>query len=233
MTSHRVVGGKLIWIFASILLLVAIPAFAQLPVGTILGTVKDATGAVVPGATVMITNSDTQVSRTLTTAADGTYRAPELPVGHYLVKAEHEGFKAVTHTGITLNVSEDDRIDFSLEVGSTTQEVSVTGEPPIVNTQDASLGALVNEQYMSDLPVNGRNYVSLALIEPGVTNFKNSSAGSGKGNVTTSYPEISVNGAPPAQTGSCWTAPSRQRRKVWDPGMLQPGARLGWTVSGK
>jgi hypothetical protein len=190
MASHRVLGGKLFWILGSILLLVAIPAFAQLPTGTILGSVKDATGATIPGATVTITNVDTGVSRTIMSSQDGTFNVPSLPTGHYGVKAEHEGFKTENRTGITLDVTAQDRIDFTLELGATTQEVTVSGEAPIVNTQDATLGGLVNEQYMTDLPVNGRNYVDLSLIEPGVSQDKNSSGGK----TATSF---SVNGAGP------------------------------------
>jgi hypothetical protein len=149
---------------ASLLLVAAICSFAQLPTGTILGSVKDATGATVPGATVTIQNIDTGVSRTVSSGQEGTFNAPELPTGHYSVKAEHEGFKTESRTGITLNVTDQALINFVLEVGSTTQEVVVSGEAPIVNTQDATLGGLVDEHYMTDLPVNGRNYVDLSLM---------------------------------------------------------------------
>jgi Carboxypeptidase regulatory-like domain/TonB dependent receptor/TonB-dependent Receptor Plug Domain len=190
MGSNRVFGVKVLWAVAFALLLMAIPASAQLPTGTILGNVKDTTGASVPGAMVTIRNIDTGASRTITSAQDGTFNVPSLPTGHYEVKAEHEGFKTENRTGITLEVTQQAVINFTLEVGSTTQEVVVSGEAPIVNTQDATLGGLVNEQYMTDLPVNGRNYVDLSLIEPGVNQDKNSSGGK----TATSF---SVNGAGP------------------------------------
>ena len=151
---------------------------------------KDTTGASVPGATVTITNVGTGITRTVMSEQDGTYIAPEVPVGHYSVKAEHDGFNTENRTGITLNVTDQARIDFTLAVGATTQEVTVSGEAPIVNTQDATLGGLVNEQYMQDLPLNGRNYVDLTLLEPGVNQDKNSSGGK----TATSF---SVDGASP------------------------------------
>jgi hypothetical protein len=190
MARHRVVRVKVLGAVALTLLLMAIPAFAQLPTGTILGSVKDTTGASVPGATVTIQNVDTGASRTIMSSQDGTFDVPELPTGHYSVKAEHQGFKTENRTGITLDVTAQDRIDFTLEVGATTQEVTVSGEAPIVNTQDATLGGLVNEQYMQDLPLNGRNYVDLTLLEPGVNQDKNSSGGK----TATSF---SVDGAGP------------------------------------
>ncbi len=195
MTRHGV-GPKIFWVTTLALLLAALPAVAQLPTGTILGTVKDSTGATVPGATITILNVDTGASRTIMSAGDGNFNVPELPTGHYEVKAEHEGFKVVNRRGITLDVADQAVINFTLEVGSTTQQVVVTGEAPIVNTQDATLGGLVNEQYMTDLPVNGRNYVDLSLIEPGVNQDKNSATGPG-GSSSTPYASFSVNGAGP------------------------------------
>ena len=190
MGSYWRVGPRIIYALSLAVLLLAVPVLAQLPTGTILGTVKDSTGAAVPGATITILNVDTGASRTLMSAADGNFNVPELPTGHYEVKAEHEGFKIINRTGITLDVTAQAVVNFTLEVGTTTQEVVVTGEAPIVNTQDATLGGLVNEQYMQDLPVNGRNYVDLSLIEPGVNQDKNSSGGK----TATSF---SVNGAGP------------------------------------
>jgi hypothetical protein len=195
MARHRVVCLSTSCVVALILSLVALPVFAQLPTGTILGTVRDASGASVPGATVTIQNADTGLARTLTTGSDGTFDAPELATGHYQVQATHEGFKTATHTGITLEVTQEAVVNFTLEVGTTQQQVVVTGEVPIVNTQDATLGGLVNETSIKDLPLNGRNYIDLSLLQPGVTKDKNigdSNSGGGGGFGTT----FSVNGAP-------------------------------------
>jgi hypothetical protein len=164
MTKHRVVCLSTGCVVALTLLLVAIPVVAQLPTGTILGTVKDTSGASVPGATVTIQNVDTGLTRTVTTGSEGTFDAPELATGHYQVQATHEGFKTATHTGITLEVTQQAVVNFTLEVGTAQQQVVVTGEVPIVNTQDATLGGLVNETSIKDLPLNGRNYIDLKLV---------------------------------------------------------------------
>jgi len=170
------------------LLLAATPAVAQLPTATILGDVKDSSGASVPSAMVTARNTDTNFTRTAMTDDNGAYRLLELPVGHYELKAERTGFKTELRTGITLEVTQQAKIDFALEVGATVQEVTVTGEAPLVNTQDSTLGGTVNETKMSELPLNGRNYVDLSLLQPGVSEDKN------KRDSGTSF---SVNGATP------------------------------------
>jgi Carboxypeptidase regulatory-like domain len=170
------------------LILLAIPVVAQLPTATILGTAKDSSGGVLPNVTVTITNVDTGIVRTVKTGDDGEYRAPELPVGRYEVRAEHPGFKTVTRKGITLEVTQQAVINLDFEVGAADQQVVVTEEAPMVNTQDATLGGTVNETKMSELPLNGRNYIDLALYQPGVNPDKNQSNQQG-----TSF---SVNGAP-------------------------------------
>jgi Carboxypeptidase regulatory-like domain len=173
---------------AGLTLLAVIPSLAQLPTATILGNVKDSSGASVPSAIVTARNTDTNLTRTMMTDDDGGYRLLELPVGHYELKAERAGFKTEIRTGITLEVTQQAKIDFALEVGATVQEVTVTGEAPLVNTQDSTLGGTVNETKMSELPLNGRNYVDLSLLQPGVSEDKN------KRDSGTSF---SVNGATP------------------------------------
>jgi hypothetical protein len=152
-----------------LILVAAISLSAQLPTGTILGTVRDQSGGVVPGASVTITNTDTSLTRTGTTGADGSYRFPALPVGHYQVQVAKEGFGALNRTGITLEVGQEAAIDITLEVGSTGQSVTVTGEAPLVQTMTSTIGGLVNEQQVADLPLNGRNLVDLTLMQAGIT----------------------------------------------------------------
>src|SRR5712691_5426536 len=151
---------------------IAVPTclvFAQLPTGTILGVVKDSSGAVIPGASVTITNIDTSLTRTGASTEDGSYRFPALPVGHYRLEVTQEGFSSLTRTGITLEVGQEATIDLILEVGSPGQTVTVAEEAPLVQTSSSTLGGVVNEQQVSDLPLNGRNLVSLTLMQPGVT----------------------------------------------------------------
>jgi Carboxypeptidase regulatory-like domain/TonB dependent receptor len=180
---HRIVTGLAVFILAA-----AIPLAAQLPTGTILGTVKDTSGASVPGAMVTVKNTDTNLSKTAITEADGGYRFPELPVGHYEMTATAAGFRTETRAGLTLEVTQQGVINFTLQIGATTQQVTITSDIPMVNTQDSTLGGTVNETKMAELPLNGRNYVDLALYRPGVNQDKNQRNSSG-----TSF---SVNGAP-------------------------------------
>jgi hypothetical protein len=184
----REFARRIIVCLAALLILAAIPVAAQLPTGTILGTVKDSSGASIPGATVTLRNTDTNLTKTAITDQDGSYRFPELAVGHYEMKAEAAGFRTENRTGLTLEITQQGVINFALQVGSTTQQVTVSSEIPIVNTQDSTLGGTVNEQQMAELPLNGRNYIDLALYKPGVNQDKNQRNSSG----TT----FSVNGAP-------------------------------------
>ena len=130
----------------------SLPAFAQTS-QTILGTVKDASGGVVAGANVTVHNTETQLTRALTTGDDGAYRFSGLPTGHYDVTAEREGFKKATQRGLVLDVSQELVTNFSLEVGSPSQTVEVSAEAPVVNTTSGSLGGLVNEEKLAELPL--------------------------------------------------------------------------------
>src|ERR1051325_5790833 len=133
-------------IFAcAFLLLVGVTAaFSQLPTATILGTVRDSSASLVAGARVAVRNTDTGQARETVSEADGSYRFDALPVGTYEVRAEKEGFKADVRTGLTLTVTQQAVIDFALQIGSTTEQIEVTAEAPIVNTTSGSLGGLVD-----------------------------------------------------------------------------------------
>ena len=152
-----------------VVLVVGFPLVARSQsTGTFLGVVKDTSGAVVPGATVTIRSLATDLTRTVTTGDDGAYRFPALLAGQYELQVEKSGFNTVKQTGLTLDVAQENVVNFALQVGTSQQEVTVTGEAPLVNTTSSSTGGLVNEDKMSDLPLNGRNYVDLALQQPGV-----------------------------------------------------------------
>jgi len=179
--------------FLSVLVfLAAVSAFAQLPTGTILGVVKDTSGAVVPNADVTVQSSETNQTRRAVTDASGAYRVPALPVGHYDIKVEHAGFKTETQTGLNLEVGQEAVVDVNLQVGTSEQTVQVTGEAQQVNTTNSTLGTVVGEQTISDLPLNGRNYSDLTLLQPGITQHKDltNTGGNQPGNV------FSSNGAP-------------------------------------
>src|SRR5258708_5930442 len=157
------------WIVVSILFIVATASLAQLPTATILGTVRDSSGAVVPDAALTARNTETGLTRNTVSASDGSYRFPALPVGNYEVRAEHGGFRTDLRSGLTLSVSQEAVVNFTLEVGAVEQTVAVTAEAPLVNTTSGALGGLVNEARIAELPLNGRNYIDLTLLQPGIT----------------------------------------------------------------
>jgi hypothetical protein len=156
-------------LLVGVVLLFCVPLFGQGNLGRILGTVTDVSGAVVTGATVTVTDVQRGVSRTLTTDQSGQYVAPDLLPGTYSVRAEAKGFQVVEHTGLTLEVGKDVRVDLSLQPGEQSQIVTVTGEPPMVETTNATLGGTLSNQTINDLPLNGRNYINLLALRPGVT----------------------------------------------------------------
>lgn len=169
MRKHMAGVSWVVLALVSLLLLVTVSTWAQLPTGTILGTVKDTTSAVVGGATVTVTNADTGFTRDATTAADGSYRFSALPVGNYQVRASHEGFETEERKGLTLEVTQEVVIDLTLQVGATSQTVTVTEAVPLVDTTSASVGGTVDEARVADLPLNGRNWTDLTLMQAGVT----------------------------------------------------------------
>ena len=164
----------------ALFLLAASITVAQSSTGTILGAVKDPSGQVVPQAKVTARNVDTGTTRTVTTGEDGSYRMPEMPIGNYEIRTEREGFSTQVISGINLTVGQEAVVNVVMQLGSLTQTVAVTGEAPQVNTTSGSLGALVNEEQISDLPLNGRNYVDLMLLQPGINQQVNKSVGGGQ-----------------------------------------------------
>ncbi|HWR17699.1 MAG TPA: TonB-dependent receptor [Terriglobales bacterium] len=143
-------------------------ASAQVSTGTISGTVTDSTGAALPGVSVVVLNEETGISRTLLTDSTGRYSAPSLGLGSYRVTAKHQGLRGVTRSGIVLTVGREAVVDVSLGVGSVEQNVEVMGEAPLVESTTASLGSLVDARTMRSLPLNGRSWDQLGLLQPGV-----------------------------------------------------------------
>jgi hypothetical protein len=172
-------------------LFAGVSTYAQTFRGTILGSVTDSSGAAVPGATVTIKNIDTGLARTVTTSDDGSYSAPELPIGNYSVSVEKVGFKLGLVTGLKVEVSSERRADVILQPGQLAQTVTVQGEElPMVESTSNTLGGIVESKVITNLPVNGRDYQKLILLVPG--------ASSGPDAITDSpgsYGTVSVNGA--------------------------------------
>src|SRR5262245_6717955 len=149
-------------------LLAPVFASAQVDTGAIVGTVKDKSGAVIPGATISVREMTTNTQSTFTADASGNYVATPLRIGAYAVSVEHEGFKKETRDGIVLRVQDRLRIDFELDPGALTESVVVTSEAPIVQSETSSLGEVVDKNKIVGLPLNGRNYIDLATLTTGV-----------------------------------------------------------------
>jgi outer membrane receptor protein involved in Fe transport len=151
------------------LVALAVPAlaFAQ-ATGSITGTVTDETGAVMPGVTVEVTNVGTNQTRTAVTGSDGYYTVPLLQPGQYSVKGTLAGFKTFLRDGVTVTVESTSRVDMKLAVGGLEETVSVTADVPLVETSNATLGIVVDEKQVVELPLNGRNFTQLGTLLPGV-----------------------------------------------------------------
>jgi hypothetical protein len=148
--------------------LFGVAVYAQVTTGTISGTVSDNTGAVLPGAKLEILNEDTGAMRTVQTGAAGRYSAPSLGLGKYQVTSSLEGFQTQVHKGIELTVGREAVVNFDLAVGSISQKVEVTGEAPLVESTSSSLSSTVDDRTIRELPLNGRSYDQLALLQPGI-----------------------------------------------------------------
>jgi hypothetical protein len=152
----------------ALLALLPLPARAQSLDVVVKGKVSDDTGASLPGATVTVTEIDTNIPRTVTSSEQGVYTAPSLSPGMYRVQIERSGFKPVRREGIRLSTGEKARVDLSLAVGDVREEVTVTADAPIVRVETASLGTVIEHEQVVQLPLNGRLFITLATLAPGV-----------------------------------------------------------------
>ena len=152
------------------LLLSASSAVAQqADTAVIVGTVGDATGAVIPGVELPLTHVATGAPYTAQTDATGYYRTPPLRIGEYVMEVESSGFKRTQRTGVILNAGDTRRVDILLEVGDLTETIEVTAQAPLLQTTEGSTGTVMENQQILELPLNGRDYLQLARISAGVT----------------------------------------------------------------
>jgi len=188
--SPRVVFGRLCrgctlasLMLISICFLFTVAAFlsptrmmAQLTTATIVGNVTDATGAVVPHATVMLTQTETNFTRTATTKDDGSYREEFLPVGPYKIVVTAPGFKTLQRAGVVLSVMQEAQVILVLEIGATTETINVTSGAPLITLSDATLGRTVSNVEIDNLPLVGRNVYQLLSLTPGVQQNTNTNS---------------------------------------------------------
>ncbi len=170
---------RLVWCCALVVTLIGLAnsrLAAQGAIGSILGTVTDASGAVIAGARVQAVNAGTSATQATTTDAEGRYRIPALAAGTYDVQAENTGFQTAVRKAVVLNAGADVVVDFSMSVGQVAQTVVVEAAIPQVETTTAALGNVVEPQQMRDLPLNGRNFEELVQLSPGVNVSRSSGA---------------------------------------------------------
>lgn len=150
-----------------LVLLGSVLAMAQLDTGTIRGTLEDSTGAVIPKASIVCVNENTHNTYNTKTNSEGAYTLPSLPAGNYSVSASLSGFGGQTVTGIHLSVSESHRVDMTLKVGGSTEQVTVTADQLAVNSLSPDLGTTIDAQRIGNLPINGRDFADLLTLVPG------------------------------------------------------------------
>lgn len=155
-------------IFASVLLPLCLisAALAQRISGSIRGSVIDPSGAVVQRAQVSAQHTETGLVRSVATNKDGVYLIVELPVGHYLIEVEAKGFRKYVQEGISVDVNEAVNVPIKLSVGTESQQVQVTAEGQLIQSTVTSLGKVVSEREVVDLPLNGRNFSQLGTLQP-------------------------------------------------------------------
>src|SRR6058998_1799108 len=179
----------------AIVVLIALPnclVFAQTSTATatILGVVKDTSGALIPGVTINIKHTETGQTRTAISSETGDYNVPLLPIGAYEITTAMPGFKQQVRSGINLVVGQQAVINLTLEVGAAAEQVTVSEEAPLVNTTLSSTSGLISEQQIKELPLNGRSFDQLLVLNVGVVNnTSNMGGGTGGG-----FPAFSVAG---------------------------------------
>src|SRR5215208_6852636 len=144
-------------------------AIAQVATGSIVGTVADSSGQLVPGAQVTVREINRNTTTALVTDAAGVYTAPFLVPGTYEVSVELQGFKTWIRRGIVLQVNDRLSIDASLEVGAVTESTTVRAESPLLRTDSSEVGTVIEEVAIKELPLNGRNFAALVYLAPGIT----------------------------------------------------------------
>jgi len=169
------------------------PLLAQVDTGSILGTITDPSGAVIGGATVTLTNEGTSATLSTSVESDGSYKFTPVRIGSYKVSASSQGFQTTEQKNIVVNVGSSVLVNFVLKPGAVTETVEVTTSTPVLETQDASVGQVVNSRNVNNLPLNGRNFTFLAQLSAGV----NSPQADTRGNAASGA--FAANGSRPAQ----------------------------------
>ncbi len=169
------------FVMAFMVLLFGETAQGQLTTGAILGTVKDQTDAVLPGATVTVTNVETGIKRSAVSGNRGEYRIPALAVGTYQVQVSIAGFQTSVRNGIALSIGREAVVDFNLKLGNVAEQVTVTGEAPAIETTTATVSGLVDPKQMRDIPLNARSFLELVPLQAGAVFAESGESSATKG----------------------------------------------------
>ena len=161
----------------AVILLAGSQCQAQMASAELAGNVLDSSGAAVPNASVTATNVGTGITHSAVSGKSGDYVITDLPPGDYTLSVESAGFRNLLQSGISLEVNQQARVDLTLQVGQAAETVSVTGHPPLLESESSSVGTVINQQLVNELPLNGRNFVQLATLSPGVNGVGQSTTG--------------------------------------------------------
>src|SRR5262249_16853603 len=180
-----------------LVLLGTVPLQAQVNTGTVLGVVTDASGAPISGAEVTLTNADTNATMTTITASDGSYKFAAVRIGLHKLLASFQGFQTVLSRGVIVNVGAAVVVDFPLKPGSINEPLEIKADASQLQTQDASVGQIIDSRSVNNLPLNGRNYTFLAQLAAGVNSAQANARSDALGNAATGA--FAANGLRPAQ----------------------------------
>src|SRR6266850_5257659 len=151
-----------------ILALSVLPAVSQTQAG-ISGVIHDPSGAVIPGVTVTVTNPATNFTRSAISNEAGVYNFPVLQPGRYNIKVELPGFRTITQNDLDLQVQQSARLDFTLQVGEVSQTIEVSGTAALIATENATVGTVIENKRIVEMPLNGRNFLQLVSLSPNVS----------------------------------------------------------------
>src|SRR5215472_5470149 len=169
------------------------PAQCQVDAGSVSGVIRDPSGAAIVGAKVTLTNEDTGIVQMTVSTSSGDYTFAPVKIGRYAVSAEYGGFQTVRQNNVTVDVQQKVAVDITLPPGTSKETIVVDAAPPVLQTQDASVGQVIESQAINALPLNGRNFTFLAQLSAGVTQGQNDTRGLGASG------SFAANGLRPAQ----------------------------------
>src|SRR5438128_9791111 len=175
--------GRFVTVIVATIALGTSLVVAQTSTATILGTVRDISGALVPGVSITVKHTESGLTRSVVSSERGGYNVPLLPVGAYEINATMPGFKRQVRSGINLVVGQEAVVDLTLEVGANAEQVTVTEEAPLVNTTTSSTSGVITEQQVKELPLNGRSFDQLITLNVGVSNATSNTIDSGAWNM--------------------------------------------------